>query len=773
MSSFDWEEVKRLAADFQRTQFSSAAQKLSERNCVEIITKLTQLKLLDVVFTNDGKSYITPKYLIKEIKDELYVHNGRANLIDLAKSLNVDASVITSLAHEVVKEDSSVRVILGQLIDHSYVINVAEEINDRLQQHGLINVSELARTFDLPADFIHSIIKENSGRIIRGVKQDKQDVQTYYTENYLNRYKSIVKGALAAITRPTQISTIISHCGIKENVFFSIIDSLIESKQVPGIVTERCGSVCSYIPQIYIKSQTEWVKNFFTQNGYLEYDALSRSGINDPKSFIEKSVQSQENLQYLKNCAIGQGLLDQIEASVEEAVASQSWINILSILPTVIDAEDAEIILQKTVKGNRNLSSVQIFNQVYAVSEAFLNTLYSRIADQIMPENVNQAVNSGTYEQYIIESKVSSVASDGDKRELSRKEERKKRTTVGKSGGGTQGRETKTKVTKKKYGQKSSHKIDSDEEELVKPKSFSSFEFVSYEEIQNVIQSDKSFQDEDFDHSEFIENLQLHYYPLINKAALTLAQSVYEARQANINSSKRKLNAELQDNIISLYQDFKLYQRAIKEFNDEDCQSQLNKYLLKSTGTQLTNACFTFISDKCEDFTSPKSYQKIITSVDNKEVKDAFTKLQKAMNGSSIEEFVSSVDDVLSVLNIMMKKMDKKKEKALLESHKQALLNKLEETDDPPLVLHLASLILFQNVTQNMVNASGRFVTNILGVLEKRLPAEDYQPVHQYHTLVLKFFKLSEDDEEYASINGELKENTPLLKQKVSCVTKK
>lgn len=60
-----------------------------------------------------------------------------------------------------------------------------------------------------------------------------------------------------------------------------------------------------------------------------EYDALSRSGINDPKSFIEKSVQSQENLQYLKNCAIGQGLLDQIEASVEEAVASQSWINIL------------------------------------------------------------------------------------------------------------------------------------------------------------------------------------------------------------------------------------------------------------------------------------------------------------------------------------------------------------------------------------------------------------------------------------------------------------
>lgn len=198
------------------------------------------------------------------------------------------------------------------------------------------------------------------------------------------------------------------------------------------------------------------------------------------------------------------------------------------------------------------------------------------------------------------------------------------------------------------------------------------------------------------------------------------------------------------------------------------------------------------------------------------------------MNGSSIEEFVSSVDDALNVLNIMVKKMDKKKEKwrhfsiyfccllsmkilktilfllnrALLESHKQALLNKLGETDDPPLVLHLASLILFQNVTQNMVSASGRFVANILNILEKRLPAEDYQPFQHYHSkffarrlfallniiffrwlicficisftaLVLKLFKTSEDDDEYARINEELKENTPLLKQKVACVTKK
>lgn len=165
----------------------------------------------------------------------------------------------------------------------------------------------------------------------------------------------MVRGALIAITKPTLISTVISHCGIKENIFFckslilkcifnkkfqffslissdtfvALIDNLMELKQIPGVLTERCGSICTYIPQIYLKTQSEWVNNFYHQNGYLEYDALSRVGINDPKSFIAKSIQSEDDLLYLQNCAVGQQLLDQIEATVEEVSASRSWTNIL------------------------------------------------------------------------------------------------------------------------------------------------------------------------------------------------------------------------------------------------------------------------------------------------------------------------------------------------------------------------------------------------------------------------------------------------------------
>ena len=69
----DWEEIRRLAADFQRAQQAGAAQRLSERNCVELVSKLLQLGLLEIIFTTDGKEYLTPAQLQREIKDELWV----------------------------------------------------------------------------------------------------------------------------------------------------------------------------------------------------------------------------------------------------------------------------------------------------------------------------------------------------------------------------------------------------------------------------------------------------------------------------------------------------------------------------------------------------------------------------------------------------------------------------------------------------------------------------------------------------------------------------
>lgn len=52
-------------------------------------------QLVSVVYTNDGKEYITPDHLEKEILDELFVNGGRVNLVEIAKTLNVDLTKVS------------------------------------------------------------------------------------------------------------------------------------------------------------------------------------------------------------------------------------------------------------------------------------------------------------------------------------------------------------------------------------------------------------------------------------------------------------------------------------------------------------------------------------------------------------------------------------------------------------------------------------------------------------------------------------------------------
>lgn len=188
---------------------------------MEIITKLIETNLLDVIFTVDGKEYITPQQLEKEIKDELYIHGGRINLVELTKLLTVDLTQISKVTTDIEKHDKSIKLILGQLIDKSYMIKIIGEINDKLEQTGYITVAELTLQYDLPAEFIQSLIEKALGKTVNG-KQDKQDSRIFYTDAYIATNRAKIRGALSAITKPTPLSAILGLIHVPEKTFFGM-----------------------------------------------------------------------------------------------------------------------------------------------------------------------------------------------------------------------------------------------------------------------------------------------------------------------------------------------------------------------------------------------------------------------------------------------------------------------------------------------------------------------------------------------------------------------
>ena len=128
--------------------------------------------------TIDGKEFITHKHLEKEIYDELYVHEGRINIVQLQSLLNIDISHIESKVGDIVKNDSNLNLILGQIISkyglasiiynlfifiyllfyfRDYMNKISEEINELLQEKGSVTLSELTNSYELPTDFMQQV----------------------------------------------------------------------------------------------------------------------------------------------------------------------------------------------------------------------------------------------------------------------------------------------------------------------------------------------------------------------------------------------------------------------------------------------------------------------------------------------------------------------------------------------------------------------------------------------------------------------------------------
>lgn len=787
MTAVEWEEVKRLAAGFQRAQLISTTQRLSERNCVEIITKLVDMKLLNIIFTNDGKEYVTPNQLVTEMKDELIVNGGRINITDLAKVLNVDLNHITQRVSELLKQDRTIALVGGQLIDQTYKTHLAEEINEILNQQGQISVGQLTNQYDLPTEFLQEVVEKNLGKIIRA-KQDRQDPKVFFTEAFVARNLAAIRGALIGTMKPTPVNTLLNLCGVEDHLFFSLVDKLMFLKQVPGTLSGKQISSSMYVPSIYSKSQSIWVDNFYKQNGYLEYDALAQVGISDGQSFVRKHFPS-ENLLLLSGAAVGPLFLGQVAACVEEAINSSTWTDIMTVLPSVFDGHDGEQILNEVLKTVKtpggSVPSVKIFNGTILVTMNFLNKITIPLKD-VLQKRAEQCVASGAFQQWQVDRL--NVTEDNGKREefkdekVDKRDERRKKAAGGKGGGGTQGRETKTKSTKKKVRSgRGGAESDEDENPVPSSRKPSILEIVSTEDIIGIISQEQSFSNlDEEDKTPLLKEIAKHLHVSVNKTALEIAQSVLENTMSNNVGARRKTRNDLQEKLNNLITNIRLFEKGLKSFSTdvvppakESPHSQLSKYLLKTFCTDVANEIAGFIAqermlqwDSSKDVLQ-ETRQKIAQDSGGS-TKEAILKLNKSLVGSSIEEFFSAIELALGseVCDIVIRKPDKKKERNMVFGHRQALLEQMNLSQDPAEVLHTASIVLCQGVTQNMVHASGRHVNILLAYLKPYLPAATNATLQQYYDLVLKLLSTAESSEaERETVTFQLQEKMPVIKE--------
>ncbi|XP_078398407.1 E3 UFM1-protein ligase 1 isoform X2 [Cetorhinus maximus] len=629
----DWDEIRRLAADFQRAQFASTVQRLSERNCIEIVAKLIAEKQLDVVHTLDGKEYITPAQIAREIRDELYVNGGRINIVDLQSILNVDLTHIEGKASDIAKSDRSIQLVLGQLIDETYLDQMAEEVNDRLQEAGQVTVAELCKLYDLPADFLTEVLSQRLGRIING-QMDTYDRGVIFTDAFVAQHKARIRGLFSAITRPTPISSLITQYKFQEHLLYSFLEEFITSGRLNGAVIGGRQDKAVYIPDIYSRTQNNWVDSFFKQNGYLEFDTLYRLGIPDPVNYIKKRYKSA-SMTTLKAVCVGRTIVDQVEASVEEAIRSGTWVDIQPLLPSSFSVEDASILLQQMMRTMQKHSASRIFGDTIVVSEQFIGSCAS-LFEQMMQHKAEKEVQNNhahvLTEEDLKQAAVIAESMNSVKKD--KREDRKKKASDGtgsiRAGGGGNAREIKTKKTKKK-GRRDE---DSDEETSATSKhKRKEILFMAQEEIEGILRNHLQDCPE-----ELISELAEHLTRPLNKSYQEVLHSVFVSTATSASGASRKKTVkELQEEVSSFHNNTRLFEKGAKLFPD-DTHTQLGKHLLKTMCTDISNLLFNFLAGDLmmavETYTTitPELRLKILAKLPE-ETRGPLTKLHNVLNG--------------------------------------------------------------------------------------------------------------------------------------------
>lgn len=163
--------------------------------------------------------------------------------------------------------------------------------------------------------------------------------------------------------------------------------------------------------------------------------------------------------------------------------------------------------------------------------------------------------------------------------------------------------------------------------------------------------------------------------------------------------------------------------------------------------------------------------------------KTSMLELNKSIN-KTIDDFVLATERVLKVCSMIVKKVDKKKDRQLIVQHREKLLEQLQQCSEPALILHLSTLILFITLSGCILHASGKFVSQILAFISPSRTDDQNKLLTQYHgkylkysfflfkltaciilDLVISVLRLSNDSEEFSNATSELHELEPKIKQ--------
>ncbi len=763
------DEIIALQRELAAVQKAPSAFRLSEPNVVEVVKKLAELALVDVLFTTNGKEYLTPKQLHAEVEDEILSHGGRINITELPPLLNVDLPHIERAVDALLRKGGhgGLQLVQGELMTDYYVDALAEEINTHLQGAGRVSIGDLAVQHVLSTDFVLRLIEPRLGSIIDA----RLSGSTIYTRGYVARHTARVRGALSALSGPASLAQIIKDHKLNETLFHEALAELASAGRLPGVVQGKQ----SYTPALHVYSQAASIGSFYAQNGVVELASLGRLGLRDPLAYL--SAEHPDGVP-LVSVYMSRDLLAAAEAEVEEACASGSAVELRDAFPCTLTDDDVHAVIDATATLSSALSS----GRLVALSPSLLapKALLDRCEAALPP--LAESVAQARAQQQAKRTAGSGGAAEGG-------------GSKGAGGGGGGGGKGKASKAARREEMLSGAVDDSDDDDDGGRKgkgkkgkgkkgggggggggvsvggggggggggvAAAADDGGEGELLSTVEAALRSAEPGLAELAELLPRVAVHLLPRARALVDAAARKIVEAGA----SARRKAVQAAQEEVSRRGLHVQLCARGVEtlELPPKEAE-QLDKALLKSGAAELYAALLRsealhagMDAGRVAELAGggPGQRKELLAPV-REEARAALSALEKtlAAKTGTVSAFLDALWASESTLGEQCPRLDKKREKALLAASRTSMREQLQTESSAALVIHVATLLLVVEIHNAVIDAPGRLVPLLLEALKQKIPEPAHAALGKFQA-ALHATLAGDDDEAEAVLRADI-----------------
>ncbi|KAF3544689.1 hypothetical protein DY000_02008214 [Brassica cretica] len=768
------EELLELQRQFEFAQQVKSSVRLSDRNVVELVQKLQELRVIDfdLLHTVTGKEYITQEQLKNEIATEI-CKLGRVSVIDLADTIGVDLYHVEKQAQDVVLNDPGLMLVQGEIISQSYWDSIAEEINERLQECSQISVAELAGQLQVGSELVQSVLEPRLGTLVKARLEGGQ----LYTPAYVARVTAMVRGASRGIFVPSNLSALWAplqqlvqemngSSGVAvENAFFqSIFNRLLKEEEMLGSL--RAGT--HWTPSVFAVAQKECVDSFFSQNSYIPYETMQKLGISQAVQFLQSRYPDGKPLSAV---FIHSSMIEMLDSTTEDAIEQNSWIDSLSVLPASFTSQDANKILLLCPSVQSALKVAEkalILAESYVISSGFIKGIY----DQIEKEAEAFSIQASTASLIDHPSKSSesqeSIPANTDKgsKKKKGKSASMKTATVETVPDDEEEARPKSKRNQKKgRDSTSSQKLDAKaggKKESVKAQEGNNFTPPDGWVMKKIVDSVPEFEDEGMENP---DSILKHLADLMRPM---LINSLKERRKKifteNADRMKRLMD-DLQKKLDESFLNMQLYEKALELFEDDQSTSAvLHRHLLRTTAATIADTLLHDLDilnklkngievgdSKAQDPVLLESSERMALAKHlNGSLSRKALALVEALEGKSysvgilmgVNAFMTTFRDLAEESGLVLKKLDKKLERTLLHAYRKDLISQVSTESDPVALLAKVVSLLYIKAHNKALQAPGRAIAAAISHLKDKLDESTYKTLTDYQTATVTLLAL-------------------------------